>query len=91
MHLSWTKHLKSEPSKQADFTNTIKSAWPVLARLLEILEEEDEAVERWITSQKTFDNPNWGYKLAFVNGDHYRKERIKDLIMSIKNKETRAS
>ena len=83
MHLAWTRHLKGEPKKQSDFENTIRSAWPALSRLVDILEEDDKAIERWVISQKAFDTPNWIHKIAFVNGDHYRKEKIIELIKSI--------
>lgn len=83
MHLSWAQHLK-DPAKKAQFQRDVKAAYPILSRLNDILDEEDKQVERWLTNKDSLDKPNWDNKLAFANGDHYRKEKIKELILSVK-------
>jgi hypothetical protein len=83
MNLKWLKHLK-DSDKQKDFRQQIKAAWPVLERLKEILDEETLSQENWSVSQKSFDNPNWEFKMAFVTGDRHRCHKIKELINSVK-------
>lgn len=70
MKIRWTQHIRNEDEKQR-FNNTVWSAKVVLDRALDILKEEENAMERTELSLDTFEKPNWAERQAYMNG--YKK------------------
>lgn len=79
MYSSWTKNLK-DPEEIQRFQNTIQSAKPVLDRLIELVNEEEKALDRSETDIRVFDLPNWAERQAFKNGCRSYMQTIKKLI-----------
>jgi hypothetical protein len=79
MYTKWTQHLKDEEEK-ARFENTILSSKKVLDRLIQILDEEEQALDRSELDIKSFDHPGWAYKQAFKNGYRSSLGVLKKLI-----------
>lgn len=67
MYTTWTKHI-NDPDNKSKFEGAILNSKEVLDRLVEIIKETEEAVDRTETDIKDFDNPNWSHKQAFKNG-----------------------
>lgn len=63
----WTAHLKDQKQIE-DFERLIRASKPVLDRFLEMKAVRSKSIEQIELSQKAFDNPNWAYKQAFMNG-----------------------
>lgn len=79
MYGSWTKHLK-DPEEVKRFQNTVISAKPVLDRLLEIMKEDETALDRSEMDIKSFETPNWSHLQAFKNGYRSHLQAINKLI-----------
>jgi hypothetical protein len=79
MYSAWTKNLK-DPEDIIRFQNTVHSAKPVLDRLIQLIEEEEKALERSETDIRIFDLPNWAERQAFKNGCRSYMNTIKKLI-----------
>ena len=67
MQIAWTKHLKN-PEEQQRFESHILSAKPVLDRLYDLLKEAQQDIDERELSFKIFDQPNWDYRQAYING-----------------------
>jgi hypothetical protein len=66
MYTKWTDHLpEGEQSKFKDF---ILGSKRVLDRAISILKQSLDATEKVELGTKWFDNPNWAYKQAYING-----------------------
>lgn len=79
----WTKHIK-DPGKKQNFESAIRASTTALGRLIEIIEDEERALESSSLTIKDFDDPSWAYKQAYKNGEKARLKRIKELIDFIK-------
>ena len=79
MYTAWTKHIKEEKAKE-DFINEVKSSRKVLWRLQQLLDEEENAVDRSELDIKTFDLPNWENRQAYKNGYRASLRMLKKLI-----------
>lgn len=79
LKLIWTQHLKTEASRD-EFTKTVSVALdgPVFKRLLEILEEKEEHLDK--TRSADYDSASWAYKQADNNGARRMLQAVKDLI-----------
>lgn len=77
--LVWTKHLKDPDSKQK-FEQSLRASTTMAYRLLEILDEEERAIESQSCSVKDFDNPAWAFKQAFHQGEKARIRKLKELL-----------
>jgi hypothetical protein len=64
---AWTKHL-SDPKDKEQFKNSILGSKSVLNRLKALLDEQEAEL---IKNENDYDNPNWAYRQADVNG--YRR------------------
>lgn len=82
MHPQWTRHLKDPKDKQ-EFEQLLRGNTTIFNRILGIIKEEEDTIERWIDNPATFDSPNWEYKFAYKNGDRARLTKLKNLILSI--------
>jgi hypothetical protein len=67
MYVGWTKHLVDDKEKEA-FSNRIWRAKPVLDRVTELIEVEQQAIDDTERDPKAYDNPAWPYKQAYKNG-----------------------
>ncbi len=75
MNVVWTKHCTSEEEKQLYITSLKRVKWVLddLNKLVDSNLASGEAVE---ISPKSYDNPNWAYRQAHLNG---YKQALKDL------------
>jgi hypothetical protein len=67
MDLNWTRHLK-DPAEVDRFQNEILRSKDVLKRLQEIIQEKHDSIENVELSLEAYNNPNWAYRQAHVNG-----------------------
>jgi hypothetical protein len=79
MLLRWTQHLK-DPEERTAFESSILGSKRVLNRLMEILQEDETALDRSEIDIKTFEHPNWAYKQAYKNGQRNCIANLKKLI-----------
>ena len=79
MITTWTHHLKDEAEK-LQFEKSLRSSRWILDRLNEILEEMDVSLDHQEISPKAYDNPNWAYKQAHLNGFRQCLVKISKLI-----------
>lgn len=68
MYTRWTSHLNTDEEKES-FRREIYSAKGVLERLAQIVNEDEEALDRSETDQRIYDSPNWDYRQAHKNGN----------------------
>lgn len=80
--LSWTKGLNGE--SKSNFEVLLRNSSTVLGRLHSILEEKERELNSSEMSVKSFEDPNWAYKQAFVNGQKSGLKEIRDLLDFIK-------
>lgn len=79
MYIKWTEHIQ-DPDEKLKFERFIKSSKPILEHLILLLKNKKDSLERQELDAKMFDNPNWDYKQAFLNG---KKAEISELIKLI--------
>lgn len=79
MITAWTKHLKTDEEKDR-FRNKVNSAKVVLQRLIELLDEEEDSLDRSELSQMAYDNANWPYLQAHKNGYRQALSIVKKII-----------
>lgn len=79
MYSAWTKHLKEEKDKES-FRNRVLSTKEVLRRLDQIIDEQETELTDSSTSLKSFDNPNWALKQAYIQGYIARGKSIRNFI-----------
>lgn len=79
MYIRWTEHLKTEEEKER-FQNSIYSAKIVLERLKDIIEEDEQTLDRSETDERVYETPNWDYRQAHKNGMRKYLNTIKKLI-----------
>lgn len=75
----WVKNLKTDEEKQR-FQGTVISSRPVLARLDQLLDEEEATIDRGELSLKAYDTPNWSELQAHKNGKREMIRIIKNII-----------
>ena len=78
MKTVWTKHLSNDTEKQ-QFINEILGSKRVLARLGDLIDELEHGLEEQELSPKAYDNPNWAFRQAHVNGMKSVLRKIKSL------------
>lgn len=79
MYTKWTQHIKDQNEK-VDFEKFIKGSKPVLDRIKDILNDEENSLDRSETDIRSFDQPNWEYKQAYKNGYRACINVIKTLV-----------
>lgn len=79
MNVAWTKHLKTEEEKELYRQSLFRVKW-VLNDLKELVDSNDSALESGEISPKSYDNPNWAYRQAHVNGYRQALRDFKNLI-----------
>lgn len=81
MYSVWTQHLDNDEDKKR-FTSAVESAQPVLDVLAKLIYKKKHDLERTEKSLKTYDNPNWGFRQAHLNGYDSACDAIINLIYS---------
>ena len=79
MNMMWTKNLKTAEEKEI-FDNTLKGSRIVLNRLMELLNEEEEAITSSEVTLDTYSTPNWAEKQAHQNGQRSMLIKLKKII-----------
>lgn len=67
MYTAWTQHLQSDEDKEK-FTKTVLRAEPVLSHLKHLIEVDLKDTQQAERSIKAYENNNWAYRQAHVNG-----------------------
>ena len=73
---AWTKHL-ADPKDKEQFKNSILGSKTVLNRLSALLNEEENDL---IQTENDYDNLNWAYRQADINGYRRCLRKIQKLI-----------
>jgi hypothetical protein len=79
MLTKWTQHLTDSEEKQA-FQKHVWSAKPVLERIIDLIKEDIENLEKVEISTRAYESPNWAYRQADCNGYKRAMANIKTLI-----------
>ena len=79
MNLMWTKNLRTSEEKER-FENSLQGSRIVLDRLMELLNEEEEGLNRSEISIDSYSTPNWAEKQAHQNGQRSMLRKIKSII-----------
>lgn len=64
---AWTRHLHTEQEKEL-FKNQVLGSKQVLKRLQELINEIDAEQDKIERNTQIYDNPNWAYRQAHLNG-----------------------
>lgn len=70
----WIKNLPADQKKS--FENLLRNSTRTFRRTQEILKERLAVIETQEVAAESFEDPNWAYRQAYING---RKKEIKDL------------
>jgi hypothetical protein len=73
--VDWTKNLKTQEEKDK-FASLVVNNRTLLGRLLEIVDEKLDALERMECNQETYQNPAYASWQAHVNG---KRASLKDV------------
>lgn len=69
MITAWTQGLNEED--QGQLKKQIKNSKGVLDRIIEIMDRDENALNRRESTSSVYDSPNWDYRQADANG--YRR------------------
>lgn len=75
LSVEWTKHLKTQEEKDK-FASLVVNNRLLLSRLLEIIDDKLDAIERTECNQETYQNPAYASWQAHANG---RRASLKDV------------
>jgi hypothetical protein len=75
----WTAHLQ-DPSEIERFERSLQGSRVVLDRLLEMLDDKDTSMTNVELSLDAYDNTNWPYRQAHINGYKSCLKRIRKII-----------
>lgn len=78
LSLEWTRNLK-DPKRKEDFEKTLRNSTVAINRLLEILDEWEEELDKEESSRSNY-GPGWDYQQAHRNGDRSRLRKLRDLL-----------
>lgn len=74
---AWSRHLVTDPGAKKKFEEMVKGSKLLTDRLQGILDEIEQTVERSELTTDAFDNPNWAFKQAYLNGCKAMLHKIK--------------
>lgn len=77
--LPWVRHLKDQDSKNR-LEQAVRGSVTALARLHDLLEEQELTLNNQEASISDFEDPNWSHKQAFRNGQKNQLKEIKKLL-----------
>lgn len=75
LSVEWTKHLKTQEEKDK-FASLVVNNRLLLGRLLDLLDEKLDTIERAESNQETYQNPAYASWQAHQNG---RRASLKDI------------
>jgi hypothetical protein len=77
----WLQGLQGAEKEQhaRDVSNFISG--PYVKQLLGILKKYEDTLDRGEINPSAYDNPNWAYRQAHINGEHHALKIIKDLLI----------
>lgn len=87
MKTAWFKGVKTDEDK-AKREASIRASSHILDLITELMDEDDKSLSNAETASKVYDNPNWAYKQADVNGYRRCLKVYKDLL-NLDQKETK--
>lgn len=93
MIMKWTQHIK-DPDEKARFEREIRSSRAVLERLKDIVQEQEDSLERSDMDISIYDRPNWAERQAHKNGMRsvlWAMKRLIDLDQQERNTNDRQS
>lgn len=67
MYTKWTSHLQEQEEKEK-FQRAVRGSKPVLERLKDILNDQENELNRAETDPRNYEVPNWDYRQAHNNG-----------------------
>lgn len=73
---AWTQHIK-DPVEKKNFEEYVKGSKQIMERLQAILNTLETSLERTEQSADVFEDPNWAYKQAYMNGCRAMLHRVK--------------
>ena len=76
MYSRWTSHLQTDEEKES-FKKEIYSAKNVLERLTNMINEDEDLLDRSEADQRIYDVPNWDYRQAHKNGNRQYMRTIR--------------
>ncbi len=79
MYSRWTTHLKTDEEKK-QFTNDILSAKGVLERLIQMIDEDVNQLDKSELDQRVYSIPNWSHLQAHKNGNRQSYAAIRQMI-----------
>mgnify|MGYP001301555143 CR=1 FL=1 len=78
MKLVWTQHLKTEKERE-DFRQALRNSTLLKNRLLQILSERYDAIERRVFKEEDYAEAGWETLQAFRNGKLSTLKEVADL------------
>lgn len=76
---AWTDHLKTDEEKQ-QFKNQVLGSKQVFKRLQELINRIEDDLNNAELDTRIYDNPNWEYRQADMNGSRRTLRTIRKLI-----------
>jgi hypothetical protein len=77
--VDWTKHLKTQQEKDK-FSSLVVNNRILLGRLLEVIDEKLDVLERAESNQETYQNPAYASWQAHVNGKRASLKEVRRLL-----------
>lgn len=87
MITAWTQHTTNLEEKE-QFERSVRAAKPVLDRLQQIIEKNEASLDAQERSPSSYDNVNWPYRQAHLNGFRHCLSEYKKLLTVDPQKET---
>ena len=78
----WVSHLPKSKEDRDHYESSVRN-WlndPITKRFVELLGNKETQLVTWESSQAQYDNANWAYKQAHVNGMRQTFKLIKELL-----------
>ena len=73
----WIRGLPKD--EQVEFEKSLRHSTAVLSRLVQLLDEQTNSLDRVENSIEVYDSPSWAYKQAHINGERSRLTKIRQL------------
>lgn len=82
MDTKWAADLPAE--RREDFKKLLENSQAQFSRLLQIIEDDEKAIERQETSKDDFETPSWALKQANRLGEKKAYRKVKDLLSFVR-------
>ena len=84
LSLEWTNHIREE-DERTRFEQSVRSSSLVLSRLLQIIEQRENELDRQEAKLSDYDTPAWSHKQAHRNGERSSLKKLSGLLNFIRN------